>query len=85
MSGDPDETVRDECGAGRERVVGKQLEQIGDPADRALPPLRRRERRAFVRGCHQHGATELEATRERSELPWRVPPGSAGRGRRANG
>jgi hypothetical protein len=63
----PHQSIGHESRTGRERVVGKQLEQVRHPADRVPPALRRCQRGSFVRRSYEYGAPKLEAPRESSE------------------
>jgi hypothetical protein len=66
--GQPHETIGHKCGAGSKRILGKELEQVGEPANRVVPPRRRREGRAVIRRRDQHCASQLEATRDLTKL-----------------
>ena len=83
--GEPHQPVRDERGAGRERVARKELQDVGEPADGLVPALRRCERRSVVRRRDEHGAAQLEAACKRTELHRSVRRGSAEPVRRVNG
>jgi hypothetical protein len=58
--GEPNERIDHPRGSGRERIVGKELEQVGEPSQRLVPSLRRGERRPFVGCADEHGVPELE-------------------------